>query len=415
MTEPSQARRASSRRREVGAVYGAALAQGLALVTFPAESAVLTDHAAHGLTTGEYGFMFAPQVVLAILASLLGGRIERRWGERRVVLTGLGANLASMALLVGTRFLLGDHGVTYALLLVATALLGIGFGLTVPALNRLAAAMFPRRVDVAILALNALLGLGTALAPVLVAVFTGFGVWWGLPLTVGALLAGLFAWSFALALDAGGAPEAQAVRSVRFWLFCAFAIGYGTVETLNGNWGILYMKGVLHAPAALAAVALTLFWGAVTAGRVLFAAIDRWLPARTTFRLLPWVIASAFIAISLVPASAPSLGAATFGMAGLGCSALLPLMISLGSADARPGHLIACYQIGYGLAAFGIQPLQSRAGLGLRTLFGGASLIALVLAGLALVLAGTSRRRARASGARRAPAPSKLTQATKAG
>ena len=31
------------------------------------------------------------------------------------------------------------------------------------------------------LVLNALLGLGTALAPVFVAIFVGLGFWWGLP------------------------------------------------------------------------------------------------------------------------------------------------------------------------------------------------------------------------------------------
>jgi hypothetical protein len=173
------------------------------------------------------------------------------------------------------------------------------------------------------------------------------------------------------------------------------------------------MRGVLHATASLAAVALTFFWAAATAGRVLFAAIERLLPARSTFRLLPWVIALAFVATSLVPASAPALGAASFGLAGLGCSALLPLMISLGSADAPPGDLIAFYQVGYGVAAFGIEPLRTHAGLGLRELFGGASAIALVLAGLAVVLVGARKRGARTSGDRRAVSAN-LTPATKA-
>jgi hypothetical protein len=399
MVQPSPAGGASGPpKKDIAAVYGAGLLQGLALVTFPAASAVFTSHAAYGLTTGQYGFMFVPQVAMAILAALLVGRIEHRWGAKRVLLAGLAANLASMALLVVSRFLLGEHAVAYVVLLVATACLGIGFGLTVPAVNTLAAALFPRRVDAAILALNALLGLGTALAPVLVAVFVKLGAWWGLPLSVAVLLAGLLAFSLPLPLDAAGAPEAAVARTRRFWLFLAFAIGYGTVETLNGNWAILYMKGVLHAPAALASLALTLFWAAATAGRVLFASVDRWLPARTTFRVLPWVIAIAFVATSLVPVSAPGLGAAGFGLAGLGCSALLPLMISLGSADASPGHLIAGYQLGYGLAAFGIAPLHSHAGLGMRALLGGGSAIAVVLAVLAVVLVGGHRRRARTPG-----------------
>jgi Na+/melibiose symporter-like transporter len=382
-------------RREIVAVYGGGLLQGLALVTFPAASAVFTSRAGYGLTTGEYGYMFVPQTALAITAALLGGRVERRWGGKRVFLAGLAANLGSMALLLGSRFVSGDHAIAYPLLLIATALMGTGFGLTVPAVNTLAAALFPAKVDVAILALNALLGLGTALAPVLVAVFVGLGAWWGLPLTVAILLSGLFVWSAPLPLDAAGAPESNAVRSRRFWLFAAFAFGYGIVETLNGNWAILYMKGVLRSPASLAAVALTSFWAAATAGRVLFAGLERELPARTTFRLLPWVVAVAFVATSLVPASAPGLGAACFGLAGLGCSALLPLTISLGSADAPPGHLIAFYQMGYGVAAFGLDPLRTAAGLGMRPMFGGASAIALALAALAALLVATRGRHAR--------------------
>ncbi len=194
-------------RGEVATVYAAGLLQGLALVTFPAASAVFTSRDAYGLSTAEYGVMFAPQVALAILASLFGGRIANRWGGKRVFLTGLGANLASMALLVASRFLLHRQGGAYALLLVATALLGVGFGLAVPAMNSFAASLFPRRVDVAILALNALLGLGTELAPVLVAVFVRLGAWWGLPLAVGVLLAGLLAFSAPLPYDASGASE----------------------------------------------------------------------------------------------------------------------------------------------------------------------------------------------------------------
>jgi len=373
-------------RRQIVAVYGGLL-QGVALVTFPAASAVFTSRDAYGLTTGEYGFMFAPQTAMAITAALVSGRIARRWGDKRLLLAGLAANLASTALLVASRFVAGSHAVAYALLLIATALMGTGFGLTVPALNTLAAALFPGKVDVAILALNALLGLGTALAPVLVALFVGLGAWWGLPLAVALLLAALLVWTAPLPLDATGGPPSEVGRSPRFWLFAAFAFGYGIVETLNGNWAILYMKGVLQAPGSLGALALTSFWAAATAGRVLFAGIERQLPARSTFRLLPWAIAAALLATSLVPASVPGLGVACFGLAGLGCSALLPLMISLGRADASPGHLIAAYQGGYGVAAFGIEPLRTAAGLGMRALFGWTSVVAVALGVLAAIIA----------------------------
>jgi predicted MFS family arabinose efflux permease len=165
------------------------------------------------------------------------------------------------------------------------------------------------------------------------------------------------------------------------------------------------MKDVLHAAGSLAALALTLFWAAATAGRLLFAAVERWLPGRRTFGLLPWGIALAFVATALVPASKPELGAAAFGLAGLGCSALLPLTISLGRAAASPGDLIACYQLGYGLAAFGVAPLHDRVGLSLRVLLGGGAVIALALAGLSIAI---SRSTSNQKGPRRVAIPNRI-------
>jgi MFS family permease len=381
-------------RSQVGAIYGAGLLQGLALVTFPAASAVLTSPQAYALSNAEYGGLFVPQTILAVVASLLGGKLAGRWGEKRVLLLGLLADLSSMAALVASRFIVGQHMPAFVLLLSATTLMGIGFGLTVPALNTFASTLFPRGVDGAVLAMNALLGLGTALAPALVALFVGLGFWWGLPLVVGALLAGVIGWIVCLSLTAGSAQAQGPIRLTgRFWLFAGFALLYGVAETLNGTWAILYMKSALEAPAGFASLALALFWAAATAGRVLFAGIARWIPSRSVFRALPWLIAVAFVFTALVPASAPWLGTAAFALAGFGCSALLPLTISFGSAKAPPGELIASYQIGYGIAAFGVGPLHDGAGLGLRVLFGAGALIALAMAVLSIAIVRDARQK----------------------
>jgi len=129
--------------------------------------------------------------VTAITAALLGAGLGGRFGIKRVYLAGLAANLLSMVLLLTSAFLTSNQSLAYALLLLATASLGVGFGLTVPAINTLTAAFHPGAVDRSILVLNALLGLGTVLAPVFVAVFVGLGFWWGLPLVAGILVAAL--------------------------------------------------------------------------------------------------------------------------------------------------------------------------------------------------------------------------------
>ena len=115
MTKPPLAR-----RQEVAAVYGAGLIQGVALVTFPAASVVFTSATGYGLSRTEYGGMFVPQAVTAIGSALLGAGLARRLGAKRIFLIGLVANLASMALLVLSRFVMSEHAVAYVVLLVAT-------------------------------------------------------------------------------------------------------------------------------------------------------------------------------------------------------------------------------------------------------------------------------------------------------
>src|SRR6478735_6166262 len=121
-------------------VYAAAVVQGIALVTFPAASTILTDPAEYDLSSTQYGALFLPQVITAITAALLGASLGGRFGTKRVYLVGLVAALVSMTLLIASDFVKDDQSAAYAVLLCATAFLGAGFGLSVPALNTFAAA-----------------------------------------------------------------------------------------------------------------------------------------------------------------------------------------------------------------------------------------------------------------------------------
>jgi fucose permease len=385
-----------ARRSEIVTVYAAGVVQGIGLVTFPAAGAVFTSPTDYGLSSTEYGGMFLPQAVMAIVASLAGAGLRNRLGTKKIYLLGLLANLLAMTLLVASRFAMRDHSTAYGILLVATTCMGIGFGFTVSALNTFAAAFFPQKVDKAVLALNALLGLGTALAPVFVAVFIGFGIWWGLPVLVGLLILGLLIFSFSQPLNEGEKIETAATKKItfpaRFWVFAAFALLYGVCETMNGNWASLYMKEHFGAGASVASLALTFFWATVTAGRILFFAIEKWFPEPLVCRVLPVVATVAFVASACVPKTDPVLGLLSFALAGLGCSALLPLTISFGQkelttiAASVAGGLIAFYQVGYGIAAFGVGPLQTRAGLDLNLIYGGTAVVALAMSVLSFVV-----------------------------
>lgn len=384
-----------ARKAEINAVYGAGLIQGVVLVTFPAASTIFTDPGQYDLSNTQYGALFLPQVVTAVAASLLGGTLAERLGTKRVLLAGLVADLVSMALLILSQFLTSDQPVAYGLLLAATAFLGVGFGLTVPTVNTLTAEFHPGRVDGSVLVLNALLGLGTALAPLFVALFVGLGFWWGLPVMSAVLLLALIGVSASLPLRAGtvlrvaGRPWAAIPRQL--WLFAAFAVLYGICETMNGNWSQLDMTTQLQASVTQASLALTAFWGMVTVGRVLFAMVAHRFPPTRTYRVLPFLLAATFVVIAVLPRGVPGAGILAFALAGFGCSALLPLTISfaqerlaaMGASVA--GAVIAFYQVGYGVAAFGTGPLLD-AGVDLRAVFACAAVAALLMGVLSFPL-----------------------------
>ncbi len=385
---------AAVRRSEVAVVRGAAVAQGLALVTIPTLSTVLTDPQTLGLSATAYGSLFIPQSILAVVFSLAGGRLTQRFGIKRVLLAGFAADALSMALLASTVLLRGDRAAVFPLLLCAAGCLGFGFAVVTPALNLLSGDFEPQAIDRAVLIVNALLGAAAALAPVLLAGFVGFGIWWALPLLTCVAMLALFADAVRLPFDVA-APDAvggSARLPARFLVFAAFALIYGWCEQMNGSWAPLYVTGYLHAPATFGLLALTLLWACAAVGRVGFAVASKQLPSTTVFRVLPFVLAAAFAVLATLPSSADPLAVAlAFALAGLGLSALLPLGISFcerslpNEATSATSLVFAVYLIGYGLAAFGAGPLQ-RAGLRLPTLYGISGLFALAVAGLAFAI-----------------------------
>ncbi|WP_420122168.1 MFS transporter [Nakamurella sp.] len=374
-------------------VYAAGLVQGLALVCFPAASSVLTAPAGYDLSASQYGLMFAPQVVLAITAAALTPVWAARWTLQRVLTVGLVANVVAMLMLVASQFP-APSPTAYAMLLAATGALGLGFGSCVSALNTFAAALAPGREDRSVLTLNVLLGLGTALAPVLIAVL--LPRWWLLPLGVSVALVGAIGASLRLRLDPGP-PAARATGGGRtrlpgrFRWYVAAVVLYGICETLFGNWSSLYLSGQRGLSVSVASAALAAFWACVTAGRVIVALLPARIPPTATYLLLPVLIVGANVAVA--GAQTPTTAVLAYGAAGLACSAMLPLSVSFAGREfprlgaASSGELIAGYQVGYGVAAFGVAPLTAATGLAMSGVYLTGAGVAVVLALVAAVIA----------------------------
>ncbi len=388
-------------RAEVVTVYVIGLFQGLSLVAFPAAATILTSKTGYDLSRTQYGLMFVPQVVLAIAGSLALPKLARRFPLKSVLLVGLLSNTLAMGLLAAT-VPIKTGAAAYPILLVATGALGLGFGLTLGSISTYAGAFMPERRDVALTALNVLLGLGTALSPFLIALFTKIGQWWYLPLLAAAGLVVLIfvTVSQPMRLPGTGAVEGQSTEPKEsrakipalFWIFALALAIYGIGETMFGNWGttLLVDKGVA---ATSAQNALAVFWAAVTLGRLAIAIASTRLRSTYIYVVLPWAIAAALLVAPL--AKSAGAGIAVFAFGGLACSGFFPMTIGYGEStfpsivELAAGWLIAAYQVGYGLAAFGAGALQRL--VSLSAVFRIAAAAVVVMGFLALVVARQQR------------------------
>jgi len=379
-------------------VYLIAFLQGLTLVSFPASSAVLRQM--HGFTDAQYGAIFLPQVALAVLGAVAGGTLARRLGLQPLLwLTAAGNGLSQLALAASLWVM---PALAFPVILAGTALLGWSFGLGGAPLNSYPPQFFPRRAPAAVVALHTLLGLGLMVGPLLADGFGQAGWWIGFPLSLlglSALLA-LAAATVRLPSETGGEMEERRVEtnppltSGAFWIFAAIAVLYAFAEGTFSNWAVIYLREAKALSAMVAALALSVFWGAMVVGRLLVAVLVVRIAPLTIWLALPVLMIAAFL---LLPgASTPALGLGLFALAGLACSAFFPLTITLASAR-FPEHvawvssmLIAALMVGVGLGSFVIGPL--REWLSLEQIYQFSATYPIAVIGLALWLAGSRRR-----------------------
>ncbi|NBB87682.1 MAG: MFS transporter [Bacteroidetes bacterium] len=349
----------------VGLVYVSALLQGLAMVSFPASGTILTGTL--GLSSAQYGAIFLPQVALAIIGSVSGGTLARRLGLKTLLLAMLGANALSQLLLAGSLWV--DPSLAFPAILLGTASMGLGFGLSGAPLNSFPPLLFPEKDETAVVAVHTLLGLGLAVGPLVVAPFVAAGQWIGFPLLLLSLMVLALAAAAGIAFPTDEAAENAQAASTRptgrvlFWLFVAVAVLYAFAEGTFSNWAVVYLNEGLGASEATAGLSLSVFWGALVAGRLLTSVLVLHFPARAIWLALPVLMIAAFL---LLPhAETATAGIALFGLAGLGCSAFFPLTITLIS-KCFPEHvswvssmMIAALMTGVGIGSFVFGPLRA--------------------------------------------------------
>ena len=351
----------------IATVYVSGFLQGLTLVSFPASSTVLIQ--THGFSAAQYGAIFLPQVAMAIVGAVGGGSLAKRVGLKHLLWIALLVNGLSQLALAGSVVM--NPTVAFIVILLGTGCLGLGFGLSGAPLNSYPASLFPQRRDTALVALHTALGIGLASGPLLVGWFVMRGLWIGFPLLllVLSLLLLLVTLIVHLPHSESGESGQQAqtaqthpIRLLGFWTFAVIAILYAFAEGTFSNWSVIYLHEVKQLPEMTAALALSLFWAAMAAGRLLVSAIVARIPAQRVWLSLPLLMISTFLALPY--ANTPLVGVGLFALAGLACSGFFPLAIGL-SSTRYPQHvawvssmMVAALMVGVGLGSFIVGPLR---------------------------------------------------------
>ncbi len=367
-------------------LYGAGLLQGFAFVLIPALGTYLKGSPYH-LSASQYGSLFLPMTAGAIASALSAGGVDRHVGTQGVLRIGLGANALALLLLITSAAYAGQPA-AYALLLAETALLGLGFGFNLAAINHLAAEHFPEHETAAITLLNAVIGGSTALSPLILDRFEVIRHWWLWP----ALLAAGFVTILLLSLTLPGSRTLTAsaredpVPGQPLWMFVAAVLLYAVVEGTFGSWADLYVSGSHGLSARDGAWALSAFWGAMTAFRLGFSLVPpRLAPPWLVYRVSPVAIALCFLALPLV--SSPAALIATFAGAGAACSIYYPYSMSFAletytlSQTRVAGLLVAALMAGEGIGSYALGPLQGS--LSLAKIYGFSAFWSLPLFGFA--------------------------------
>lgn len=332
--------------------------------------------ARYAIGVGEVGQIVSAHFGGGLVGVLLAAPLLRPFGYRRLV------PVAALGVALGLALVVLAPAWPAALASAVGA--GLGFGMLVSLLNLAFARAFGVRSTQALAVLNATFGIGAVLGPVPVALALDRGA------GAAALAPGFFGLAALALLVAVGAaatrawptlPPLRVAGAARVpWgvvaVFSAALAVYVALESNTAAWAPTHLA--LELDVARAALATSAFWAAVTAGRLIIAAI----PARVAPGT--YVLGSGFAAAAaLALAHLPGFGLAAYALVGLAVAPVFPAMIAW-LARAFPESVERVAPVV--LAAGNLGPVLGAPVVGAAVAWAGAAVVPSVLLVLAVVL-----------------------------
>ncbi len=360
---------------------------GLLLAAYGPSFAAL--QARHGVGVGEVGTSVSAHFVGGFVGVLVAGVLIARLGYRRAMV------LSALLLALGGAGV-GFTG-SWSLVLAGAALNGLGYGVAVVLYNFLFARAFAPAGAAAVNLVNGAYGVGAIAMPALIGWLMGLAIArdpgaiaqvpplvFGFTTLLALVVVAMAAWvpwlpptRAGASAGRGATPAAGSRLAGGVVLFSALMFLYVAVEVATAAWAPTHLAEALG--VARAALAVSVFWGALTAGRFLAAAFaSRLRPAD----LILGGMALTFLGVGL--AHAPAVALAGYALVGLGLAPVFPTTVvwidrHFGERADRVAPWI--------LAAGNLGPVVGAPAVGLAVAFAGPTVVPSALA-LALVALG---------------------------
>jgi FHS family glucose/mannose:H+ symporter-like MFS transporter len=304
---------------------------GTAAVLMPSVMPFITaEFSATGLSLAAIGFIFPARAVGAILGNILSGVASDLLGRWRLVWMSALLLAASLALAAGTKlWILFVAG--FVLISAAQSSLSTGINALVADANRGSRAR-------ALNKLHAVYGFGAAVSPLVIGYLIDRGLEWRWALGGTALiwlLYGLIAYALGGSETAGerhGKAEKLDLAMLRDGPFLALfliAFAYNGIATSLLGWVAVYMQESAAFSTFFAVSMISVFYVALTIGRVFCAAYAERIGYATTLLIL---LTGVTVTYPLVLIDLhPYLPVAGVFLSGLSFSGLFPMALAYGS------------------------------------------------------------------------------------
>lgn len=332
------------------------------------------------------GMLLTSSMIGYLLSTALSGEIVRRVGVGMLLLVSTALVVISL-----TGFAAAP---SWAVFVALGLFAGLGAGAIDAGINAFAAANFRPAI---VTWLHACYGIGATAGPLIMTAVLAAGLSWRVGYRTLAVVLALMGLLFLLTLrlwDAGtnasNKPEdqpasaAQALRRPMVWLHILLFFLYTGIEVTAGQWLYSVFTESRGIAMTFAGTCVGLFWGGLTAGRVVFGLVAHRLSPTAIVRI--GTIAAPLVATVLVFRPGPAITAAACAALGFALAPIYPMLISL--TPLRVGAAYAAQSIGFQVTAayVGVAALPTTAGILARRIHLESIISFLVIACLALFL-----------------------------